>query len=597
MRLGKRRIGIATVLTAAFGGLIAITTGALLFLSLNNTLESTRNNLGLKLENLINDAAQQSQAFYQPVEAQANWLAQEIVAGRVDLNDQRSLKILLLGAVSTLPQIDAVTFQYPDGSGFFYDANRNTIENVEWRKAWRVRLTPKAKEGEPLPPSPGRWVLRPSVIDGKPDSTFIIRARSDEGDIGVVGVRLNLSSLSKSLASDATFRDFDLVRFLLLNDRDVIGHPLLQGFDETSRPTIAELNDPYLKQLEKGERFELRIVGDIPGVDTFALQTDHGQRIFAIMDDNSRQAGGNLKIGVHFDPQAGAAELQRLLSVAVIGVSLLLVSILIAFFLGRRAAAPMRQLANAAQLVQGNELEKVEPLPIGSVRELAAAATAFNEMVVGLRERSKIRDLFGKYVPQDVANLLLSDDNTAEPKNAEATVLFLDIVGFSSISEKLKPSQVVAVMNAFFSDVVELIEAENGMVIQFQGDAILAVFNVPLAREDHAAAAIRSSLSIVETIREKKYVGHELDCRIGINTGPLVAGAIGAKDRLSYTIYGDAVNVAARLEQMNKEYGTQVLVSGTTTELVDGYSFKVIGEVPIRGREKPVAVFTFDAVP
>ena len=262
------------------------------------------------------------------------------------------------------------------------------------------------------------------------------------------------------------------------------------------------------------------------------------------------------------------------------------------FSLGRRAAAPMKQLADAAQLVQNNKLDEVAPLPVSSVKELAAATTAFNEMVDGLKERVKIRDLFGKYVPQNVATLLLTDDTTAEPKNAEATILFLDIEGFSTISEKLSPAEVVATMNAFFSEAVELIEEEGGMVTQFQGDAILAVFNVPVPQENHAAAAVRAGLSIINQIKQNKYAGQTLNCRIGINTGPLVAGAIGAQDRLSYTVYGDAVNVAARLEQMNKEYDTRILLTQATADLVKDHQFKQIGKLPIRGRRTPADVYT-----
>ncbi len=592
MQIWKGSIGIATVLTLIFGGLVAVSTGALLLLSLNNAFEATRSSLGSRLETLIHDAAQQSHAFFEPMEVHARWLSQEIADGGIDPENQTRLESVLTGVVSTLPQIAAVSFQYPDGTGFFYDAQTRAMQRVVWPENWRIRLNRGEVNPQTSPRSEGIWVLRPSVMDGTPASTFIIPARTPTGDVGAVAVRVDPSPLSKSLATNATFRGYELVRFLLFNNRIVLGHPQLQNLDGVSRPSIEDLDDPYLKQLDKGERFELAIVGEIPGVETFVLQADEGERVFALMSDTSREAGGELAVGVHFDPQAGAAEFNRLISVAAIGGALLISSIMVAFFLGRRAAAPMKRLADAAQLVQNNELDRVKPLPVGSVKELAAAATAFNSMVDGLKERIKIRDLFGKYVPQDVATLLLSDDTTAEPRNTEATVLFLDIVGFSSISENLSPAAVVETMNAFFSDAVKLIEIEQGMVIQFQGDAILAVFNVPIEREDHASSAIRAALSIIETIKQQDYAGHKLECRIGINTGPLVAGAIGAHDRLSYTVYGDAVNVAARLEQMNKEFGTRILLSGSTAELVEDIPFKMIGKLPIRGRETAVDVFT-----
>lgn len=588
----KRQVGIATVLTAVFGGLVAISTGGLLVLSLSSAFETTRSALASRLEALIVEASQQSHAFFKPMEANARWLAKEIAAGRIKPEERDKLSAMLAGATATVPQIAAVSYQYPDGSGLFYDAKAARLHQVNWPANWQVRLNRRREGRAPWPPPDGMWVLRPSVLDGRPSGTFIVPARTADGDIGVVAVRVDLSPLSRSLAANAEFRGYELVRFLLFNKRVVIGHPLLQTMGDVTWPTVDDVNDPYLKQLGKGKRYSLAIVSPIPSVETFALETDSGQRIFALKTEDRRRSGGELTIGVHFDPQAGAAELNRLISIAAIGAFLFIGSVLLAGFLGRRAAVPMGRLASAAHLVEDNRLDDVQALPVGPVRELAAAASAFNGMVTGLKERKKIRDLFGKYVPQDVASMLLSDEKTAQPRNAIATVFFLDIAGFSAMSEKHEPAEVVATINAFFSDAVQLIEAEGGMVTQFQGDAILAVFNVPVARGDHAAAATRAACAIVRKIAERRYQGHKLSCRIGINTGPLVAGAIGAQDRLSYTIYGDAVNVAARLEQLNKEYGTQVLLAAATAKQVEGLSFKEIGTVPIRGRDAPVVVFT-----
>lgn len=588
----RRKIGIAAVLTFVFGGLVTLSTGTLLYLALTSAFEGTRAALGSRLETLIFDAAQKSQAFFEPMEKNGRWLAGEIAAGRITPKNQKQFESVLAGITAISPQISGISYQYPDGGGYFYTPETQTLRKVQWPGNWQVRLNRKRADGTVWPPQHGVWVLRPSVIDGQAVGTFLAPARAPNGDIGVVAVRLDLSPLAKSLGQNADFRGYELTRFLLFNDSIVLGHPLLLTMENARWPSIKDVDDTYLKQLSTGTRYPLAIVADIPGVESFALETTSGQRIFATMTDTSRDTGGRSTIGVHFDPQAGAAEYNRLINIAAVGALLLLGSFILALLLGRRAAVPMQRLATAAQLVQDNKLEKVEQLPVGSVKEIAAASSAFNEMVAGLRERKKIRDLFGKYVPQDVASMLLSDDEAARPRNALATVFFLDIAGFSALSEKLEPAEVVTTLNAFFSDAVSLIETEGGMVTQFQGDAILAVFNAPVPRDDHAASAVRAAVSIIRTISNKVYEGHRLDCRIGINTGPLVAGAIGAKDRLSYTIYGDAVNVAARLEQMNKEFGTRILLAAATVEQVKEFDFKEIGTLPIRGRDAPVDVFT-----
>ena len=587
MKKGQRRIGIAAILIISFGGLVAVSTGALLFLAIHNALDNTKAALANRIQSLIEEATLESERFFEPMEVHARWLAKEIAEGRVDINDTVQLIAVLSGALSTIPQAAAVTFQDRNGDGFYYESGSMTVQRVHWKPEWRVRMD--------RPPIEGLWVLRPSVIDGTRAGTFIAPARTPEGDVGAVAVRVNIAPLSDALAMNASYQGHDLIRFLLFNNRIVIGHPMLANSQSESRPTIAELGDPYLNELFEGERFELTIVAPIPGVETFMLRTAAGDRVFALTADTERQTGGQVMIGVHFDPAAGAAEINRLLLVIGVGAALLLISVAVAIVFGKRAAAPVRRLAIAAKLVQNNELDKVEDLPIGHINEMADAAEAFNGMVEGLRERARIRDLFGKYVPQDVAAMLLNDDTSGAPRSAEATVLFLDLAGFSTMSEKLDPAGIVATLNEFFSDAVAVIEKQHGMVTQFQGDAILAVFNVPVELPDHERHAIAAAQEIVKTVSGKTYAGQKLGCRIGINTGKLVAGAVGAEGRLNYTVHGDAVNIAARLESMNKEYGTAILVSETTMAAAPGAAtFKEMGSLPIRGREKPVVVYTIE---
>ena len=163
------------------------------------------------------------------------------------------------------------------------------MQKVDWPQNWQVRLNRSENNPQTAPPEEGVWVLRPSVLDGKPATTFISPARTLDGDVGVVAVRVNLEPLSRQLASNATYRGHELVRFILFNNRTVIGHPMLPDSDEIVRPTIDDLDDPFLKEIGRGERFPLRIVGEIPHVETFALQTDEGDRVFATMTDMNRQ--------------------------------------------------------------------------------------------------------------------------------------------------------------------------------------------------------------------------------------------------------------------------------------------------------------------
>ena len=539
-----RKIGIATLLTLVFGGLVAASTGTLLAISMINAVDTTRDTLTVRVESLLDEAVNLAEAFYRPMEAEARWLAEDIGAGRILPAGDAAFRSVLYGAAADNEQISAISYQRPDGTGYFFEAETGVLHDVEWPERWRVPFNPLENGRLAWLSESGQWVLRPSVLDGTPLGTFIVPVRLPDGpDTGVVAVRRNQVPLARMFAANAMFREDELVRFMLFNDRVVIGHPELATMPKSVRPTVDNLQDPFLKQMESAPRQPVALLNEITGAESFQIDTEAGSRVMILRPVPEYVAGGTLLVGVHFDPRAGAPELNRILSQAALGAALLIGAILLAIWLGRRAAVPVRRLATAAELVQDERLDDVEPLPVGRVRELATASGAFNSMVEGLKERKRIRDLFGKYVPEDVAALLVQNDGASRPRNAVATVLFLDIAGFSTLSEKLSPAELVDTMNAFFSDAVQSIEERGGMVAQFQGDALLAVFNVPIARDDHAEAAVDAALAILDTVDGKLFAGHRLACRIGINTGEVVAGAIGARDRLSYTVYGDTVNV------------------------------------------------------
>lgn len=203
-----------------------------------------------------------------------------------------------------------------------------------------------------------------------------------------------------------------------------------------------------------------------------------------------------------------------------------------------------------------------------------------------------IRDIFGKYVPESVAKTIVSRKGNLEPTQTVATILYSDIERFTSTAESIGPKRVVQMLNEYFPAAIEPITRHGGVVNQFQGDAMLVTFNVPLEDPLHADNAVRAALDMQEALRDRTFAGVSLRTRIGINTGEVIAGNIGTGDRINYTVHGDAVNLAARLEQLNKEYGTLVLVSQSTKEcLRDRYPLESIGLVEIRGKKEPVRLY------
>ncbi len=252
---------------------------------------------------------------------------------------------------------------------------------------------------------------------------------------------------------------------------------------------------------------------------------------------------------------------------------------------------PIEALVRESDRISRGDLENAEPVQT-RVKEVHRLAEAHNEMRDGLREKQVIRDLFGKFVPEDVAASMLHSPDGLQPHSCEATILFVDLANFTALVESVGPVEIVDILNAYFTELVNIIEEQGGVITQFQGDAILAVFNVPRPLKNHAQCGIDAAVAIQSAVAEKKFLGHQLKCRIGVNTGQVVAGNVGAGRRMNYTVHGNAVNLAARLEQLNKEHGTSVLVSENTVRQADANQVVRLGSVDVRGRSVPVTIYT-----
>ena len=213
-----------------------------------------------------------------------------------------------------------------------------------------------------------------------------------------------------------------------------------------------------------------------------------------------------------------------------------------------------------------------------------------------VRQLAIIREVFGKYVPASVAAQIVADQGQLKPTHATATILYSDIEAFTSIAETMPPEQVVQMLNEYFPTVIEPVEKYGGIVNQFQGDAMLITFNVPVADAEHADHAVRAALEMQRAVDGKQFAGVQLKTRIGIATGKVIAGNVGSGERINYTVHGDAVNLAARLEQLNKEHGTRILISAETVSLLHGdYRVEAMGAMNVRGKSAPVEIYAVHA--
>jgi class 3 adenylate cyclase len=260
-------------------------------------------------------------------------------------------------------------------------------------------------------------------------------------------------------------------------------------------------------------------------------------------------------------------------------------------FIARNLTRPTRVLLESMQLVSDGNLHA--KAPVVSDDEVGELTVRFNKMVADVNEREFIRETFGRFVPKTVAAAVLEDRGALTPQVREATIVFTDIEDFTALSETLPPEQVLEMLNEYFSVVADPSNRYGGVITQFQGDAMLATFNLPVADEGHAPNALRAAVDILARVRTQRFAGGvALGTRIGVNTGIVVGGTVGDGDRLGYTVHGDAVNLAARLEALNKAHGTQILVSARTAELAsNAFAFRKVGEVVVRGHAAPLTVF------
>jgi adenylate cyclase len=268
----------------------------------------------------------------------------------------------------------------------------------------------------------------------------------------------------------------------------------------------------------------------------------------------------------------------------VLGGVALLVGALITWQAARAVADPVRSVRDAVGRVEAGDLRAQVPVFDGS--DLGLLQAGFNRMSDGLREREELRDLFGRHVGEDVARAAVERGIELGGEELEIAVLFVDLVGSTSMAAERPPHEVVERLNEFFGVVVEVVEDHGGWINKFEGDAALAVFGAPLPLDDAAGCALAAGRALAERIARHL---EDLDAGVGISAGRAVAGNVGAESRFEYTVIGDPVNEAARLCELAKEADGRVLASACALERAreeEARRWREDEEVTLRGRSE-----------
>ena len=265
------------------------------------------------------------------------------------------------------------------------------------------------------------------------------------------------------------------------------------------------------------------------------------------------------------------------------------ISLELTLLLSRSLLTPIDELRSATDRVAAGDLSV--RVPVVSADETGRLAQSFNEMAAGLAEREKLRQAFGTFVDPNVAERILSEGELLEGDELEVSLLFLDIRGFTSLAERLSAREVVGLLNEFYERVVPVLAAHGGHADKFIGDGLLGVFGAPERRDDHADCAVAAAVAIADVVHDA--YGDELRVGIGVNSGPVVAGTIGGGGRLDFTVIGDAVNTAARVEAATRETGDEILITEATRCLLT-HDHGVLEERPpvdLRGKSELVRLY------
>lgn len=599
--LRRWQISIGRGLMLTFGLLVFLAVAIVLFLGVwsarENTISLTRQ-LG---ETALSEMENTLHHHLDPARATVDHLAARMEAGTLDPDDIGTFTNTLAGSLSPMPQVTGLVFIRPDGQGL--RAIRNSADilvssfDLDSEPRGRMALEEASQHrnsywGKPVRPSQFRITLinvrRPVVVNDR--------------FAGVLVASVRISELSNRIAkSSAGFGGGQA--FVLYGDTHVLAHPKLRdGFEgaspEQPLPTIDGVNDPvlqsYVAQTGKWQRGT--VMAQRMGVEI--IQTADDEYWPTVSRRLTAYGETPWTIGLYFRNEDVNAELRRLLIAGVAGLFVLALAILSAWLLSRYLARPLNGLAIAAGLIRDFELDGIRALPGSRLREIDAAASAFNAMVGSLR-------WFEIYVPRALVQRLIShgDGTMQSSEQRNVTVLFTDIVGFTSLSEDMSAEDTATLLNSHFALLGTCVETEEGTIDKFIGDALMAFWGAPELQPDHAERACRAALAMRAAVdadnRRRTDLGlPPIAVRIGLHTGETIVGNIGAPGRINYTIVGDTVNTANRLESLARQHPADgstvtILLSGDTWNAASATArdARSLGRHRLAGRQEETELF------
>lgn len=590
-----RNIPLVCVLGFSFGGLVALAVGVTLAFSLTSAYRNTETLLRSRADAGVTVLSDRLLAHVQPAVSSLQGLADSIAADRLDISDTKAVAGFAGAALSISPQLQRIVVLRVDSQIQVIDRRGGAsgvdpltlVQQASLPAALTARVAESIAWGRNA--ANLRWI--PPEVSRREGYSYVATQMPlhHRGEyLGVAMAIVTLDELSRFLANMA--ENERQTPFLIYGDKQIVAHPMRQ-VTPGSTATEPQVNDPVLDMLWADARKE---EAPPPGA-TKLVSRDSHSLVYKAIDAGTDHPW---YVGLHYEGSLAAEEVARLRMMAMGGLATLAASVLAAVLMGRRLSQPLERLAGAAGRIERNDLEDFEPLSGSRIDEVNAASRAFNGMIEGLRDRQRIRDLFGRYVPKEVAERVLKDPKgiSLTGEKREVSLIFSDLQGFTSLAETMPPEAVVKLLNAYFESVCRIIIDHGGIIVDFIGDAVFAMFGAPENQPDHAARALAAAIDLdrfaTQFAATQRAAGVALgQTRLGVHTGVATVGNVGSRDRLKYSATGDVVNTSSRLEGANKNFGTRILASAETLRQAGGVPSRSVGEIVLKGRSEALPVY------
>ena len=589
------RASLTMALVLGFGTLIFVGMLIVQGISMWSAQKNTRALLASNASFAVLSLVRETRRRLAPVRELNEYIAAMIDTDQIDLSKRKELGETLLAALAGTDQVFGMAFVYPDGTSVRVRRGRGVLP----------RAAPGPNAAQSLEQAEKRYQSyweRPFWLEAAKSAVISIRTPIREGDRlrGMLVSGVTVRELSRFIARSGVVPLADN-RFILYGKTHVLAHRSMEDGnyprdDTLPLPQLGQIDDPVLEQLWRDEGRE-RLLLDLDENTQGHSRKIDGDNYVYLYRELTGFGPLPLIVGIYLGPEDGLGlEFRRLVLAGIAGGLVIILCVTAAVVLGRGISAPIRELAAGSAAIAELDLEHVHRLKPSRLRELNEASDAFNRMTAGLRS-------FETYVPRQLVRRLMERDAPVESEQKTVTVMFTDIAGFSTLSERMPAAETARMLNEHFAILVDCIEEEGGTVDKYIGDSVMAFWE-PDSDGKSADRALRAARAIRGRVAQDN-AARRTDgrvapgVRVGIHTGDALVGNIGAPGRVNYTLIGDTVNVAARLEQLSKEIGpdddAKILVSGDTVSLAgDTHGLRNAGRFEVRGRDGEIDVWVLE---